>query len=122
MLQSSPHQCYIKKVNESLDLLGNISFSTLYSNGPLSQGEPAPVQLQELIKTYQQLELVPSNHNVGMKWKSATVQNREVAETIVGLQQSLLGKEDGVRFANQQQTRIEVKMLFNKEIIQLFLL
>ena len=77
----------------------------MHSDGPASQGEQDPAHLQELIKICQQLQPAPSDHNLGKKQKSTAVQNREVAETIIGLQQSLLGKEDGVKFATQKSNK-----------------
>ena len=74
---------------------------TGHSEGPASQGEEAPPHLLLLMNTYKNLQPIQSDLHDGGKKKNASVQNREVAHDLVGLQTSLVGNEDGVRFSTQ---------------------
>ena len=74
---------------------------TPHSEGPAVQGEAAPPHLVSLMKTYEELQPIGSDLDTGAKKKSASVQNREVAHNIMGIQTSLVNAEEGVRFSTQ---------------------
>ena len=78
---------------------------TGHSEGPASQGEEAPPHLLLLMNTYKNLQPIQSDLHDGGKKKNASVQNREVAHDLVGLQTSLVGKEDGIRHSTQSANK-----------------
>mmetsp|Transcript_7455 Transcript_7455/g.9489 ORF Transcript_7455/g.9489 Transcript_7455/m.9489 type:complete len:102 (-) Transcript_7455:495-800(-) len=53
------------------------------------------------MKTYEDLQPIGSDLDTGNKKKSASVQNREVAHSIMGIQTSLVNAEEGIRFSTQ---------------------
>ena len=100
-----PDQSYTKKINEALDLLKKLVTATPHSEGPASQGEAAPPHLLSLMKTFEELQPIGSDRDTGAKKKSASVQNREVAHGIIGIQTSLVNAEEGIRYSTQQSNQ-----------------
>ena len=96
-----PDQSYTKKIDEALELLKKLVTVTPHSEGSALQGEAAPPHLVSLMKTYRELQPIESDLDTGAKKKSASVQNREVAHNIMGIQTSLVNAEEGVRFSTQ---------------------
>ena len=78
---------------------------TGHSEGPASQGEEAPPHLLSLMNTYKNLQPIQSDLHDGGKKKNASVQNREVAHDLVGLQTSLVGKEDIIKHSTQSASK-----------------
>ena len=109
-----PHQSYTKKINEALDLLKKLVTATPHSEGPASQGEAAPPHLISLMKKYEELQPIGSDLDTGGKKKSVSVQNRNIAHGIIGVQASLVNPEEGIRFSTQAANRSNGKEVVDR--------
>ena len=86
-------------------MLKKLVTATPHSEGPASQGESAPPHLLSLMKKYKELQPIGSDLDTGGKKKSASVQNRNVAHGIIGVQASLVNTEEGIWFSTQAANR-----------------
>ena len=95
-------------------MLKKLVTATRHSEGPASQGEAAPPHLVSLIKMYETLQPIGTDRDTGLKKKSASVQNREVAHGIIGIQTSLVSAEEGIRFSTQSPNQSDGKTIVKK--------
>ena len=95
-------------------MLKKLVTATPHSEGPASQGESAPPHLLSLMKKYEELQPIGSDKDTGGKKKSASVQNRNVAHGIIGVQASLVNTEEGIRFSTQAANRSSGKEVVDR--------